>query len=920
MEIKKTLLMPKTNFEMRGNLAQKEPEIRAKWEKMDVYNLLLEKNKNNTPFVLHDGPPYANASIHLGTALNKTLKDFIVRYKGMSGYYTPFIPGWDTHGLPIENAVIKSGVKRKETDVLSFRKLCHAYALKQIAIQKGQFQSLGSIGDYKHPYYTLHKDFEAKEIDVFATLALKGLIYRGLKPVYWSPSSESALAEAEIEYYDKEDTSIYVSFAIVDGKELLDNDTSFIIWTTTPWTIPANLAICLNENMEYGLYETEKGKFVFSTTLSNTLKEELKFDEMNLIKTFKGKELEFITTKHPLYNRESIVILGDHVTDESGTGCVHTAPGHGAEDFVVGQKYNLDVLCPVDEKGLMTKEAGTELEGLAYYEANEKVLDMLNEVEALMAATKFKHSYPHDWKTKQPIIFRATDQWFASIDKIKKELLAAIKEIDFKNPWGEIRITNMIKDREDWCISRQRYWGVPIPIIYNEDGSPIIEEEVFNHIVKVYEEKGSDGWFELSEKELLPPGYTNPASPNGKFVKEKDTMDVWFDSGTTHTGVLVNRGLGYPADLYLEGSDQYRGWFNSSLILGVLKYGTSPYKTLVSHGFVVDGKGLKMSKSLGNVIDPLEVIRTNGSDILRLWAASIDYQADTKLSDDILKQVTETYRKIRNTLRFLVGNLSNGKDGMFEPFNYKKDSVSEFEYVDVCVLEKLKKVTSEYLDYMDNYNFMAASQLIVNFMSIDLSSFYMDITKDILYCETKVSLRRRQVQTVFYKVLDTFIRLLSPILPHTMDELYPAFFGEEGTSLLLDMPKRETYDESVLKEYELLLSLRDDVLKGLEMARNTEVLKSSQEASVELEITNKDVKKVYDKLTEEEKTRFFIVSEVKETILDDSFKFEVSKVKVSAHEGEKCERCWNKFDSSLMHNQMCPRCKQAMEYYDELDA
>lgn len=914
MEIKKTLLMPKTKFEMRGNLPRKEPDIRKKWKDMDLYEKMLKKNKANKPFVLHDGPPYANSSIHLGTALNKILKDFIVRYKSMSGFYTPFIPGWDTHGLPIENAVIKSGIDRNTTDIVTFRNLCHKYAIKQIELQSSQFQSLGSIGDYKNPYYTFNKDYEASQINIFATLALKGLIYRGLKPVYWSPSSESALAEAEIEYYDKEDVSIYVKFKVKDGKGILDNDTSFIIWTTTPWTIPANLAICLNEAMEYGLYKTDKGKFIFSTSLANTIKNELNFKEMKLEKTYLGKELEYITTKHPLYDRDSVIILGNHVSDEAGTGCVHTAPGHGEEDFVVGLKYNLDVLCPVDEKGLMTSEAGKELEGLPYYVANDKVLELLEKENALMASVKFTHSYPHDWRTKKPIIFRATKQWFASIDKIKDELLDAIKKVEFKNPWGEVRITNMIKDRTDWCISRQRYWGVPIPIIYNEDASPIIEKEVFDHIEKIFKEKGSTAWYELSVNELLPKGYKNKLSPNGKFTKEKDTMDVWFDSGSSHTGVLVNRGLGYPSDLYLEGSDQYRGWFNSSLILGVLKHGESPYRQLVSHGFVVDGKGIKMSKSLGNVIDPLKIINNHGADILRLWVASVDYQNDTKISDEILKQVSEVYRKIRNTLKFLIGNLSHGEYGKFDP---KKDKATEHELVDTFILEKLQDVINKYNEYFDNYNFMGAYQLLVNFMTTDLSSFYLDIAKDILYCETKESKRRKQVQNVLYKVLDALLRMLTPILPHTIDELYVELYGEEGSSQLLDMPKTKKVNEEVLKEYELLLELRKDVLKALEVARNEEEIKSSQEADVYLEILNKDVKEVFNKLSLVEKQRFFIVSRVNESSLDDKFKLEVAKVKVIAHTGEKCERCWNKFPKNEMHGTLCPRCKEAMEYYEK---
>ena len=916
MEIKKTLLMPKTNFEMRGNLPSKEPAIRDKWNKGKIYEELINKNKGNKPFILHDGPPYANGDMHIGHALNKSLKDFVVRYKAMCGYYTPFIPGWDTHGLPIENAVIKSGVNRKTTEPAEFRRKCDEYAHKQIQKQKEQQLALGVIGDYDNPYLTLSKEFEANEVEMFATLALNGLIYKGLKPVYWSPTSESALAEAEIEYYDKEDTSIYVAFKVVDGKGVLTSDDSFIIWTTTPWTIPANLAICLNASMEYGLFETEKGRFVFLKSLQDTLKEELNFETVKLLKTFKGKEVEGVTTKHPFYNRESVIILGDHVTDDAGTGCVHTAPGHGAEDFYIGMKYGLDVLCPVDEKGLMTKEAGEDFVGLPYYEANEKVIEKLQELNALMGANKFKHSYPHDWRTKKPIIFRATPQWFASIDKIRNELLGEIKNVKWHNPWGELRMTNMIKDRSDWCISRQRLWGLPIPIIYNEDKSPIIEKEVFDHIAKLFREKGSTCWYELEAKDLLPEGYTNKLSPNGKFYKETDTLDVWFDSGSSHTGVLVERGLDYPCDLYLEGSDQYRGWFNSSLILGVAKHGKSPYKELVSHGFIVDEKGMKMSKSLGNGVDPLKVINTQGADILRLWVASIDYQADCKIGQDILKQVSESYRKIRNTFRFLIGNLSNGEYGKF---NIYYDKVEDYEYVDLCVLEKLKEVKNTVLDSYDSYDFSTVLTTIINFMSVELSSFYLDLSKDILYCDTFKSKRRLQVQNVLNKVLDTLMRLLTPIIPHTMDELYTELGGKEKSVQLLSMPEREEVNTELLKEFELLLTLRADVLKAIEVKRGEGLIKSSQEVSLELEVVDSKVKEVFNKLSDLEQKRLFIVSDVVNTKVSEDYKQEVSNVKVSVHNGVKCERCWNRFKEEEVHDCLCERCSEAMKFYEDLE-
>ena len=913
MEIKQTLLMPKTSFEMRGNLPSKEPKYREKWENNKLYNQMIEANKGNRSFLLHDGPPYANGDMHIGHALNKTLKDFVIRYKSMSGYYTPFTPGWDTHGLPIENAVIKQGVNRKTTPVVEFRQKCEEYAYKQVARQMQQQKTLGLLADYDDPYLTLQHEFEASEVDMFATLALKGLIYRGLKPVYWSPTSESALAEAEVEYYDKEDTSIYVKFRVNDGNGILDTDTYFVIWTTTPWTLPANLAICLNESLEYGLFETNKGKLVFLTSLEQELTQAFELENVKLLKTFKGRELEGVKARHPFIERDSLVILGDHVTSDAGTGCVHTAPGLGADDYFVGQKYGLGVLSPVDDRGCMTNEAGEWLEGLFYSEANEKIIERLKELEVLLKATKFTHSYPHDWRTKKPIIFRSTPQWFASIDKIREELLVEIKNVHWYNPWGEIRMTNMIKDRGDWCISRQRLWGLPIPIIYNEDGTPILEKEVFDHIAALFKERGSTCWYELDVKDLLPAGYTNVNSPNGKFTKEKDTLDVWFDSGSSHTGVLAQRGQGYPSDLYLEGSDQYRGWFNSSLILGVAKHGKSPYKNLVSHGFIVDSKGMKMSKSLGNGVDPLKVINVQGADILRLWVASIDYQADCKIGDEILKQVSETYRKIRNTCRFLVGNLSNGD---FSKFDVNKDAVDSYEFVDLCILERLKEVTNKYLECFDNYDFSGAVSEMLNFMSVDLSSFYLDLSKDILYCETYESLRRKQVQNVLYKVLDTVIRLLTPIIPHTMDELYEAMGGDKLSSQLLSMPTVTEVDSELLKEYRLLLTLRSDVLKAIELKRGEGLIKSSQEVALKLEVSDSDTKKVFDKLSNLEQTRLFIVSSVEETALNVEQQ-EVSKVVVEASQGVKCERCWNKFHESVISDNLCPRCKAAMEFYKD---
>lgn len=916
MEIKDTLTMPKTGFEMRGNLPNKEPKFLERWQQENLYAKMIEKNANKPMFMLHDGPPYANGNIHLGHALNKILKDFVVRYKNMAGFNTPFIPGWDTHGLPIENALQKQGVDRKKIPLYEFRQKCMDYAYKQVEKQKGDFLRLGSVGDYDYPYITLQKEFETEQIRIFATMAMNGLIYKGLKPVYWSPSSESALAEAEIEYKDVKSTTIYVAFKVKDTKGVLDGDESFVIWTTTPWTMPADLAICLNPDYEYGVFETSnKGNLIFLREFEETLTKELELEDVKLRKVFKGSELELITVYHPMYeDRESIIILGDHVTNDSGTGCVHTAPGHGADDFIVGMKYGLEAFCPVDEKGRMMESAGSRLAGMFYEQANEEVLVWLKEVGALLHSNEVVHSYPHDWRTKKPIIFRATAQWFCSISPIREKILEEIKKVNWYPSWGELRMHNMIAERNDWCISRQRAWGVPIPIIYCEDGTPIMEERVFDHIANLIHENGSNIWFKLDAKELLPEGYSNEHSPNGIFKKETDIMDVWFDSGSSHTSALKPRGFDYPVDLYLEGSDQYRGWFNSSLIIGTAVNGVAPYRNVVSHGFIMDDKNQKFSKSLGNGVAPQDVIKQYGADILRLWVGTVAYQSDVKISMDLIKQVAESYRKIRNTFKFMLGNLSDGALGKFD---INKDKAKELSLIDRFVVEKLHLVVNNYLTCFDNYDFAGGVNEIMNFMSNDLSSFYLDLAKDILYCEEYDSLRRRQVQTVIYEVVDTLLRLLTPIIPFTMEEVYDFFKDENGTfsSQLLDMPSRyENIDEELLNQYSLVLSLRSDVLKAIEELRGQGIIKSSQEADVRFEILDENVKKVVDLLPEIEVTRLFIVSNAKETKNLEAKEYAVSKVLVNVHNGVRCERCWNRFDASLLNNlNICKRCESAMK-------
>ena len=915
MELQDTLLMMQTNFAMRGNLNIKEPLLVKKWADEKVYNKMYEDQPLGE-YMLHDGPPYANGAMHCGHMLNRILKDFVVRYKNMCGYKTPFVFGWDTHGLPIENMVTKSGVNRKTTPIFEFREKCKEYALSQVERQKSDIRRLGCLGDYDSPYLTLLPEFEAREIHVFSEMALKGLIYKGLKPVYWSPSSESALAEAEIEYHDVKAYTIYVSFDTVDGKNVVPNDTKFIIWTTTPWTLPANLAICAHPQFIYGLFKTDKGNFVFLSELKDTLIEKLGFTTCELVKEIKGSELEGILVKHPFYDRTSMLILGDYVTAETGTGLVHIAPGHGEDDFNVCLKYGIKPYCPVDEHGKLTSDAGERLAGLFYEDANLEVLKILEENNCLLKEEDIVHSYPHDWRTHKPVIFRATPQWFCSIEPIRDQLIEEIKKVNWTPKWGETRMVNMIKDRADWCISRQRAWGVPIPIIYCEDNTPIIDKDVFDHIEKLIRENGSNIWYKLSEKELLPEGYTNSHSPNGIFRKEKDIMDVWFDSGSSWNGVLNERGLKYPADLYLEGSDQYRGWFNSSLILSLAVNGKAPYKNVVSHGFVMDEHWEKMSKSKGNGIDPLKIINIYGSDVCRLWASLVDYQQDARISESIVKTISEQYRKIRNTLRFLLGNLNNGS--VNDSFK-EEDKVDTFEKIDLYVLARLEEVKNKVIDNMDSFNFINAISEILKFVSDDLSSFYFEITKDILYCENKTSLRRRQVQTVLNEVLFTLMRLLNPILPFTMDEVnanYP-LRSKDNVQYYRYPTKSNIYSKDLLDEYSLIKTLRNDVLKALEEKRALGEIKSSLLASVDLEIKDEKIKAIIDTYPHVEVERLFIVSKV---VLKDNvegFKGEVSNSLVSKHTGVRCDRCWNYKDEDEIITEgevhLCPRCKKAME-------
>jgi isoleucyl-tRNA synthetase len=902
-DYKDTLLMMKTEFSMRANLASREPEIQKLWEEKNIYQQILDKNKDNTPFILHDGPPYANGDIHAGHALNKILKDFVVRYRSMSGNYAPYVPGWDTHGLPIEAALTKkSKINRKTMEISDFRKLCMEYALNQIDRQRTQFKRLGILGDWDNPYVTLDKKYEAEQLRVFAVMVEKGLIFKGLKPVFWSPSSESALAEAEIEYHDKVSPSIYLAFKVIDGKNVLSKDCEIVIWTTTPWTIPANLAVAVHPDYTYVILNSEDRYLVIAKELVNSFVKATNISEFKIVKEVRGIDLEYITYQHPLNGKVCPVVLADYVTLDSGTGLVHTAPGHGEDDFNTGKKYNLEVLTVVDARGMMTEDA-LEFKDIFYEDANKLIVEKLKEVGSLLRLDYITHSYPHDWRTQKPIIFRATDQWFASIDALKKDMLEAIKTVDWIPAWGETRIANMIKDRKEWCISRQRVWGVPIPVFYNEDGTEILDKDIILHVADVFEKHGSDAWWTMDAKDLLPQGYTNPHSPNGKFTKETDIMDVWFDSGSSHHAAVVQRGFSYPVDLYLEGSDQYRGWFNSSLSTGVALTRKSPYKAVLTHGFVLDGEGRKMSKSLGNTVDPNALINEHGADVLRLWVASTEFTNDVRISKDIIKQTSEAYRKIRNTFRFLLGNLFD--------FDNEVDRVdySQMSEIDQTIISLLNELIEKVLHAYEHYEFDEVLRLIITFMTNELSSFYLDFTKDVLYIEESNNHERRSIQTVFYENLYALVKLLTPIIPHTCEEVYQHMNGKKLDSIYLtELPKvvKTANSKALLAKYEVFKELRDDILKALEEARNNKIIGKSLVSKVVIKPTEKMAKLINS--IPDDLAKIFIVSEFVVTNENiEGTEYPSGIIQVSLRSGHTCSRCWKVVDE-LSEDELCDRC------------
>lgn len=919
MKIKDTLNLGKTAFPMRAGLPNKEPNWQKDWADATLYEKRQELNEGKPSFMLHDGPPYANGNIHLGHSLNKISKDIIVRYKSMAGFRAPYVPGWDTHGLPIEQQLAKAGMKRKEMDLLDYLEECRKYAMKQVDMQRSDFKSLGVLADWDRPYLTLLPEYEAAQIRVFGKMAEKGYIYKGQKPIYWSPSSESSLAEAEIEYQDVRSASIFVAFKAKDTKGKLPEDVEFVIWTTTPWTIPSNLGIFAHPDYDYSVVAVNGRKFVIASEMLEAVAEKLEWENPEVLQTIKGSELEYMVAKHPFYDRETLIMNADYVTLDSGTGLVHVAPGHGEDDYFASRKYKLPVLSPIDNRGYYTDEA-PGLEGLFYDEGNKVVSKWLEEKDALLKLEFFTHSYPHDWRTKKPVIFRATPQWFASIDDFRQNILDEVERVDWVIPWGKTRLFNMVRDRGDWVISRQRAWGVPLPIFYGENGEPIITPETTEHVAKLFAEFGSKVWFEREAKDLLPEGFTHPASPNGEFTKEKDIMDVWFDSGSSWNGVLNERDyLSFPADLYLEGSDQYRGWFNSSITTSVAVNGVAPYKAVLSQGFVLDGKGRKMSKSIGNTIVPKDVTKKFGADILRLWVASIDTESDVRVSMDILSQVSEVYRKIRNTLRFLIANTSD--------FNPKEDAIdfAELRPVDKYMLVKFNELVKQIRTAYDNYSFMTVYKSIINFITNDLSSFYLDFAKDVVYIEAANSPERRSMQTVMYVILKDLVKILVPILPHTAEETWTYLEHEpENFAYLAEMPEAAEIpgSEELLGNWQEFLDFRDKILKALESTREAKLIGKSLEATVTI-YPNEVVRTLLTAIDENVAqllivSNFIVANEPVNNAPESAMKFDDLAVLVEHAAGEVCDRC-RRTAETVGHNanehlkMLCEHCAHIVE-------
>ena len=928
MDYSKTLNLPETEFPMRAGLPEREPEFLKYWEENKIYEKKQELHAGHKKFVLHDGPPYANGKIHMGTALNKILKDIIMKYKYAQGFDTPYVPGWDTHGMPIEHAAIKNlGLNRHELDTLVLRKECHDYALKWIDEQRTDFKRLGVLGDWDHPYITMTHDYEAVQIHVFGEMAKKGYIYKGKKAVYWCPHCETALAEAEIEYGEEKSPAIFVKMPLVKDNGMLPEAAQgkpayIVIWTTTPWTMPANVAIALHPDFEYAWVECEGEILFMAKEMLEAVGKVCKKDLSNIIGTCKGKDMEYAECRHPFetIDRKSLVVLADYVTLEAGTGCVHTAPGHGADDFETGVRYNLPIICPVDGSGKLTAEAGVDFAGMVVFDANVPIIKYLAGLNRLFGKENIRHQYAHCWRCKNPIIYRATEQWFASVDGFREEALNAIaNHVQWIPSWGEARIHNMVADRHDWCISRQRVWGVPIPIFYCEDcNEHLVNDDTINAVADLFAKEGSDAWWAHSAEEILPQGTKCPKCGGTHFRKESDIMDVWFDSGSSHAAVCKTRPeLAWPADMYLEGSDQHRGWFQSSLLTSVATEGKAPYRAVLTHGYVVDGEGRKMSKSVGNTVAPQEVIAQYGADIIRLWAASSDYKADIRISKEILKQLSEVYRKIRNTIRYILGNTND--------FNYETDKV---EFKDMLELDRwalmhMQLLKKEVSAAYESYDFHVLYHAIHNFCSIEMSSYYLDILKDRLYAYKADSFERRSAQTAMYEIMLDLVVMIAPVLSFTMEEVWqfmkkPASMPESVFMMPWPECKEEYIDEALESKWDNFIEIRSEITRVLEGARRAKTIGHSLDAKVELHATGEALAIL--RSVEGDLATLLIVSQAKlvEGLAGgvEATGREDLKVTVQAAEGEKCERCWIYSDTvgkDAEHPTVCARCAAALK-------
>lgn len=928
MNYKETLNLPKTSFPMKANLAAREPEFLKRWEKERLYDQVRKSSKGRPLFILHDGPPYANGNIHLGTALNKILKDVIVRSRQMSGFDAPYVPGWDCHGLPIEHNVDKElGPKKESMTTSQTRQMCRAYAERFVEIQKEEFRRLGVMGEWDHPYLTMNYSYVASIVREFGKFAVNGSVYKSKKPIYWCATCKTALAEAEVEYADHTSPSIYVKFPLgfdmgEDVPALKGKKVSVVIWTTTPWTIPANLAVALHPDFEYVSVDVGNDEvLILSRELLDNCMKIFGIEDYTIVADIDARSLENKPCRHPLYDRESKLILADHVTLDAGTGCVHIAPGHGREDYEDGLKYHLDIYSPVDDEGRFTGDV-EYFAGMFVFDANKNINAKLAEVGSLLAEETIVHSYPHCWRCKQPVIFRSTEQWFISMDKtgLRNKSLACINQVKWIPHWGRERIYGMVEKRPDWCISRQRSWGVPIIAFYCTGcKKPLTNEEIITHVADLFETHGADIWFEADDDALIPKGTACPHCHGTTFVKETDILDVWFDSGVSHTAVLEHReGLRWPADLYLEGSDQHRGWFHSSLLTSIETRDQAPYECVLTHGFVVDGEGKKMSKSLGNIVSPKEVIDKYGAEILRLWVAASDYKDDIRISHEILKQLSDAYRRIRNTSRFILGNL-----GDFDPA-LDRVAYKDMMEMDQWALHRLQGLIKKIQRAYEDFEFHVIYHALYNFCTLDMSALYLDVLKDRLYTSPKKSHARRSAQTAMFDIIDAMVRLMAPIMAFTAEEIWdniPGKSGREGSVHLASFPEvnRDHMNDELAEQWETIRAVRGEVTRGLEEARNQKVIGHSLDAAIKLSLPSA----LFETLShyKEELRAIFIVSRV--TLLCDeplndayqSDKIPNLKVKVAPASGKKCERCWvhdSTVGEDAVHENVCARCAEVL--------